>query len=310
MWPRVAAAKSSRGRGLRRHFDGCAGARRSPLLARHGRARLPQDARTGQRLRRPRSAQRQAVALAAQIRRSPTGATASAAISCSASSPRSAPTCSCGSTMPTAPRPAPAATAPARRAADDGGARRQPGAIETAAGVLPVTAGVQGYTVDMGRPRFGWDEIPLARPMDTLALDLALGPLAQPVGSTLAIRTRSSSSPTPRPCRSPSSARARARSAVPRARQYRRRRGARSAHDPAAGLGARRRPDPGLRQRRLRRAGGGGAPRPDRARGRGPARRRRAEDRLERGRSGPDDRPGQPQLQGPPRPGAAGGHAA
>ncbi len=55
-------------------------------------------------------------------------------------------------------------------------------AIETAAGVLPVTVSVQGYSVDMGRPRFGWDEIPLARPMDTLTLALELGPLARPVG--------------------------------------------------------------------------------------------------------------------------------
>ena len=53
--------------------------------------------------------------------------------------------------------------------------------IETAAGVLTVTAGIHGYTADMGMPRFGWDEIPLAGPADTLALDLALGPLAQPV---------------------------------------------------------------------------------------------------------------------------------
>ncbi len=58
-------------------------------------------------------------------------------------------------------------------------------AIETTAGVLTVTVSVQGYTVDMGRPRFGWDEIPLARPMDTLALDLELGPLARPVGVNL-----------------------------------------------------------------------------------------------------------------------------
>jgi diaminopimelate epimerase len=58
-------------------------------------------------------------------------------------------------------------------------------AIETAAGVLTVTVSVQGYTVDMGRPRFGWDEIPLTRPMDTLALDLESGPLAQPVGVNL-----------------------------------------------------------------------------------------------------------------------------
>ena len=53
--------------------------------------------------------------------------------------------------------------------------------IETEAGVLRVRAGLRGYTVDMGRPRFGWDEIPLARPMDTLALELALGPLERPV---------------------------------------------------------------------------------------------------------------------------------
>jgi len=57
--------------------------------------------------------------------------------------------------------------------------------IETRADVLLVTAAVQGYTVDMGRPRFGWDEIPLARPMDTLALDLSLGPLAQPVALSM-----------------------------------------------------------------------------------------------------------------------------
>jgi len=53
--------------------------------------------------------------------------------------------------------------------------------IETRADVLAVTAGIQGYTVDMGRPRAGWDEIPLARAMDTQALDLTLGPLARPV---------------------------------------------------------------------------------------------------------------------------------
>jgi diaminopimelate epimerase len=63
-----------------------------------------------------------------------------------------------------------------------GGSRAR---VETRAGVLEVSAGVMGYSVDMGRPRFGWDEIPLARPMDTLALDLAQGPLAQPVGLSM-----------------------------------------------------------------------------------------------------------------------------
>jgi diaminopimelate epimerase len=57
--------------------------------------------------------------------------------------------------------------------------------IETAAGVLTVTAGARGYTVDMGAPRFGWDEIPLSGPADTLALDLALGPLQQPVALSM-----------------------------------------------------------------------------------------------------------------------------
>ncbi len=51
--------------------------------------------------------------------------------------------------------------------------------------MLTVTAGIQGYTVDMGRPRFGWDEIPLARAMDTSALELGLGPLERPVAVNL-----------------------------------------------------------------------------------------------------------------------------
>ncbi len=52
--------------------------------------------------------------------------------------------------------------------------------IETTSGLLEVRAGVTGYRVDMGRPRLGWDEIPLAKPMDTLTLDLDCGPLTQP----------------------------------------------------------------------------------------------------------------------------------
>jgi diaminopimelate epimerase len=53
-------------------------------------------------------------------------------------------------------------------------------AIETLAGVLEVKPGLEGYTVDMGRPGLGWDEIPLARAMDTLRLDIEAGPLRQP----------------------------------------------------------------------------------------------------------------------------------
>jgi diaminopimelate epimerase len=54
--------------------------------------------------------------------------------------------------------------------------------IETVAGLLDAELLPHGRVrVDMGPARTGWDEIPLARPMDTLRVDLALGPLAEPV---------------------------------------------------------------------------------------------------------------------------------
>ncbi|MFD2233969.1 diaminopimelate epimerase [Phaeospirillum tilakii] len=54
--------------------------------------------------------------------------------------------------------------------------------IETAAGLLRAEArGGERVAVDMGPARLGWDEIPLARPLDTLHLPLAAGPLADPV---------------------------------------------------------------------------------------------------------------------------------
>ena len=55
-------------------------------------------------------------------------------------------------------------------------------AIETAAGLLPATIDETGIaTVDMGVPRLDWREIPLACAMDTLHVELARGPLADPV---------------------------------------------------------------------------------------------------------------------------------
>jgi diaminopimelate epimerase len=53
--------------------------------------------------------------------------------------------------------------------------------IETGAGLLvarPATGG--RISVDMGEARLDWREIPLARAQDTLHVDLALGPLADP----------------------------------------------------------------------------------------------------------------------------------
>jgi len=54
--------------------------------------------------------------------------------------------------------------------------------IETVAGLLAATLdGFGTATVEMGEPRLGWRDIPLAREMDTLHVDLARGPLVDPV---------------------------------------------------------------------------------------------------------------------------------
>jgi diaminopimelate epimerase len=58
--------------------------------------------------------------------------------------------------------------------------------IETAAGLLEAEVLPDGrVAVDMGRPRTGWRGIPLARAMDTDRVDLAMGPLSQPVCTNL-----------------------------------------------------------------------------------------------------------------------------
>jgi len=54
-------------------------------------------------------------------------------------------------------------------------------AIETGAGLLVARPAPGGrISVDMGEARLDWREIPLARAQDTLHVDLALGPLADP----------------------------------------------------------------------------------------------------------------------------------
>jgi diaminopimelate epimerase len=45
--------------------------------------------------------------------------------------------------------------------------------IETKAGLIGTSAKGAAPTVDMGTPRFGWDEIPLAYPIDTAAMPVA-----------------------------------------------------------------------------------------------------------------------------------------
>ena len=58
-------------------------------------------------------------------------------------------------------------------------------AVETTAGVLEAVPGLRGYTVNMGRPGLGWDEIPLVKPTDTLHLDIELGPLSRPTAVSM-----------------------------------------------------------------------------------------------------------------------------
>ncbi len=55
--------------------------------------------------------------------------------------------------------------------------------FETSAGILDVAvADAAHITVDMGVPKFGWNEIPLAEPFhDTRAIELQIGPIDDPV---------------------------------------------------------------------------------------------------------------------------------
>lgn len=52
--------------------------------------------------------------------------------------------------------------------------------IETAGGPLVSTAAGTHAEIDMGRPRFGWDEVPLAYALDTLHLPLGWDDLSDP----------------------------------------------------------------------------------------------------------------------------------
>ena len=58
--------------------------------------------------------------------------------------------------------------------------------VETLAGLLPARAAGPGrIAVDMGEAKCGWQDVPVAREMDTLHLELALGPLTDPVGVSI-----------------------------------------------------------------------------------------------------------------------------
>jgi diaminopimelate epimerase len=54
------------------------------------------------------------------------------------------------------------------------------GVIETAGATLRASLAEEGASVTMGEPRFGWDEIPLAYPMDTERMPVAWEELREP----------------------------------------------------------------------------------------------------------------------------------
>jgi len=53
--------------------------------------------------------------------------------------------------------------------------------LETNAGLLRVFPANSGVTVDMGAPKFDWEDIPLSERMDTRNVDVKLGPIEAPV---------------------------------------------------------------------------------------------------------------------------------
>jgi diaminopimelate epimerase len=53
--------------------------------------------------------------------------------------------------------------------------------IETKGGIIRASANGSGATVDMGEPRFGWEDIPLAFAMDTSAMPVGWDELQNPV---------------------------------------------------------------------------------------------------------------------------------
>ena len=71
----------------------------------------------------------------------------------------------------------------ARLALDETGRRQI--TIETPSGLIQGVAAGDLVTVDMGKARLDWREIPLAQEMDTEALPIALGGLDQPVATSM-----------------------------------------------------------------------------------------------------------------------------
>ena len=172
--------------------------------------------------------------------------------------------------------------------------------FETRAGLLNCWQGPSPdlYTVDMGAPKFGWQDIPLAEEFrDTRYIELQVGPIDAPVLHSPSVVSMGNphaifwvddvNAYDLEPLRAATGK----SSDLSRSRQYHARpyRRSRSHHD--AHLGARRRTDQGLRLGGLRHRGRGGAAEAHQSHRRNDAAGRQALDRMARARrSRADDR--------------------
>ena len=185
--------------------------------------------------------------------------------------------------------------------------------FETTAGILNCWKGADGlFTVDMGPPRFKWNEIPLAEEFrDTRAIELQIGPIDKPVLHSPSVVNMGN----PHAIfwvddvNAYDLAQVRAAAGKPsdlsRARQHHAGadRLARSHHYPH--LGARRRADQGVRLGRLRGRGRRRAAQAHQPQGEGDAAGRRTHHRLARERrSRADDRAGGIRIRRQVRSGA------
>lgn len=57
----------------------------------------------------------------------------------------------------------------------------RPASVETLGGLISVSPDGSGIAVDMGEPRFGWEQIPLAYPLDTMQMPVAWENLDDPI---------------------------------------------------------------------------------------------------------------------------------
>ena len=164
---------------------------------------------------------------------------------------------------------------------------------------------IDRIAVDMGKPSFGWRDIPLAEPFDdTRAIELQIGPVDKPILHSPSVVNVGNPHAVFWVDDVDAYDLGRIGPLLENHPMFPERANISLAHVTSphrhhgAHLGARRRPHQGVRQRRLRGRGVRGAQGADRARRHGDPARRTARDRVARRRSHLDDRPGRARARG------------